>query len=100
MKPTLRDPSLRQAYVQDDEVRGIAMKKYKYFTIRQAAEEQFNKRPVYRIFNNKSEDEIGLISWYSPWRKFVFCPHPTERTVFSEDCLLNVIDFIMHHAGK
>ena len=33
-------------------------------------------------------DLLGLISWYGPWRQYVFQPQP--QTVFSHDCMLSI----------
>lgn len=35
---------------------------------------------------------LGMISWYSPWRKYVFSPAP--GTVFEEDCLRTIAEFV------
>lgn len=74
------------------------MKKYKYFTIMQLPDERFNAKPVYRIFNNKSEDEIGALSWYKPWKQYVFSTD--KDSVFNASCLKDVIDFMENHAEK
>jgi len=66
--------------------------KYKYITIRQVDGELFEQRPVFRIFNNKSNDQIGIISWYKPWKEFVFSSK--ENCVFNNTCLRDVLDFI------
>lgn len=68
------------------------MKKYKYITIRQVSEEIFNNHPVYRIFNNKSNGQIGVLSFYKPWKQYVFSSR--EDCVFNDSCLRDVIDFI------
>ena len=44
------------------------MKKYKYITIQQDGAETFNGKPVYRIYNNRSKDQLGILSWYKPWK--------------------------------
>lgn len=66
--------------------------KYKYITIKQVDGELFEQRPVYRIFNNRSGDQIGIISWYKPWKEFVFSSQ--ENCVFNNTCLRDVIDFM------
>jgi len=68
------------------------MKKYKYITIRQVGDEQFEGKPVHRIFNNKMKDQIGIISYYKPWKQFVFSSQP--ECVFNTDCLKDVLDYI------
>ncbi len=67
-------------------------KKYKYITIKQVANELFEGIPVYRIFNNKSNDQLGIISYYKPWKQYVFSS--TEECDFNISCLKDVIDFM------
>lgn len=68
------------------------MKKYKYITIRQENNEVFNSKPVYRIFNNKSNNQLGVLSYYKPWKEYVFSS--IEECVFNNSCLRDVLDFI------
>lgn len=68
------------------------MKKYKFITIKQVGDELFEKKPVYRIFNNKSKDQLGIISYYKPWKEYVFSSIP--ECVFNNSCLRDVLDFI------
>jgi hypothetical protein len=85
-------------------------KKYKFITIRprltwdvingKAAyyPEKFAGKPVYAIHNNKSDQQIGLISWYRPWKQYVFSSQ--SECVFNNSCLKDVIDFMENEAGK
>ena len=73
------------------------MQKYKYITIEQTGGEVFSGKPVYRIFNNKSGTQLGIISYYPLWRCFVFSSQP--ECVFNNSCLCDVIDFIENHAS-
>lgn len=68
------------------------MKKYRFITIRQDSGEVFAKKPVYRIFNNRSNSQLGIISYYSPWKEYVFSSQP--ECVFNNSCLRDVLDFI------
>ena len=71
------------------------MKKYKYITIKQVKGELFEKKPVYRIFNNRSNGQIGILSFYKPWKEYVFSSQP--ECVFNNGCLKDVLDFIENH---
>lgn len=85
------------------------MKKYKFITIKQGkvcngiesdhdhSGEFFEGKPVYRIYNNKGNDQIGIISWYKPWKQYVFSSEP--ECVFNNSCLRDVLDFIEHRIG-
>lgn len=66
--------------------------KYRFFSIQHRGSEMFEGRPVYRIYNNKNEDQIGVVSWYKPWRKYVFSSK--EGCIFDVSCLLDVLDFM------
>lgn len=68
------------------------MKKYKWITIRQDGNEVFEGYPVYRIFNNKSGSQLGILSYYKPWKQYVFSSQPD--CVFNNSCLKDVIDFL------
>lgn len=68
------------------------IKKYKYITIKQVNGELFEKHPVYRIFNNRSGSQLGIVSWYKPWKEYVFSSQP--ECVFNNSCILDVLDFI------
>lgn len=76
------------------------MKKYKFITIKQTNGELFGSMPVYRIYNNRSlkkhgecfDAQIGIISFYKPWKEYVFSSQP--ECVFNNSCLRDVLDFI------
>lgn len=68
------------------------MKKYKYITIKQLSSEVFEGQPVYRIFNNRSNAQLGIISYYKPWKEYVFSSK--MDCVFNNSCLRDVLDFI------
>ncbi len=72
------------------------MKEYKFITIRQDGGERFEGKPVYRIFNNKSGVQLGIISWYRSWRQWVFSSN--ENCAFNNSCLRDVLDFMENHA--
>ena len=62
--------------------------KYKYIYFKKTCE-----RPVnYTIYNNRSNEEIGTVSYYSRWRQYVFSGE--SFCVFNISCLRDVIHFI------
>lgn len=73
-------------------------KKYKYITVRQVDGELFEKKPVYRVFNNRSGDQLALLSYYKPWKQYVFSSQ--DQCVFNKECLLHILDFIDNHIAK
>lgn len=68
------------------------MKKYKFITIESMGMGEFI------ILNNKSNKPIGGISYYGPWSQYVF--DADENSVWSADCLEDVIDFIKNKLPK
>lgn len=70
----------------------IADKKYKHISIKQVNQEVFNDKPVWRIFNNKPNEQIGIISYYLEWKKFVFSSQP--NIVFDVTCLRCILSFV------
>lgn len=66
--------------------------KYKFITIDNIDNERFEGQPVYRIFNNRNKAQLGIISWYKPWKQFVFSSK--EDCVFNHECLADVLGFI------
>lgn len=73
------------------------MKKYKFITIKSVSD--FNKRPLYQIYNNKSNDILGQIFYYSPWRQYCFRAKD-DNCIWNNSCMLDIIDFLENHAGK
>lgn len=66
--------------------------KYKYLTIDQVNGELFLGKPVYRIFNNRNWDQLGIISYYKPWKQYVFSS--IKECVFNNSCLRDVLSFM------
>lgn len=71
------------------------MKKYKFINIKQVDNEQFNGKPHYKIFNNKTTAFLGHISYYKLWKEYVFSS--SEGCAFNNTCLRDVIDFMEKH---
>jgi len=74
------------------------MKKYRFITIQQKHDEIFEGKPVYRVFNNKTHAQLAILSWYKPWRQYVFSSQP--ECVFNDACLKDVLDFLETAANK
>jgi len=50
------------------------------------------KTKHYTVLNIKSDDILGWIKWYGPWRQYCF--FPLHNTIFNNGCMLDIIDFI------
>lgn len=68
------------------------MKKYKFITIKKDENRKFKNRDCYSIFNNKTQDELGWIFYYIPWKQYVLSANSTA--VYNKDCLRDIADFI------
>lgn len=65
--------------------------RYRYIHIGQdQTRERWAGKPIWYIFNNKSNQAIGRILWYAPWRLWVATF--AEETVLSSDCLGDIQD--------
>lgn len=65
---------------------------YEYIYFEKTTEEKPNKTLTWYVKNKRSNDFLGRIEWYPRWR--CYCLNPTMDTVFSLDCLADIIDFI------
>jgi len=56
------------------------------------------KTKEYRITNQKTGDELGIINWYSSWRQYVF--EPCIGTKWNYSCLEQVSKFLVEQNKK
>lgn len=47
---------------------------------------------VFLVKEKEGNGHLGMIKWYSPWRKYSFFPN--QNTIFETDCLKDIISFI------
>lgn len=71
--------------------------KFKYITIRQEGLEEFEGHPIYRVFNNKSGEQLAILSWYKPWKQYVFSSR--EECVFNHECLSDETTVVSDDGG-
>ena len=50
------------------------------------------KTKVYELYNIETSELVGIVKWYSGFRKYVF--YPESNMLFSESCLSQIVDFI------
>ena len=48
---------------------------------------------IWTVSNNKSGGTLGMISYYKPWKQFVFSAE-NEMDIFSISCLQDIIHFM------
>lgn len=54
--------------------------------------EVFENKPVYRVYSKKDDSQLAIISWYKPWRKYVFSTN--LGIVFDLKCLTSITEFL------
>lgn len=62
--------------------------KYKYISFEQTIMGGF-----WNCTNNKSATVLGVVSYYKPWKQYVFNAE-NASDIFSQDCLEDIIDFM------
>ena len=50
------------------------------------------KTSIWHCRNDRSDDLLGEIKWYGPWRQYCFYPVP--ETIFNVGCLEDINHFI------
>lgn len=52
------------------------------------------KTSVWECRNNRSDDALGRVQWYGPWRQYCFFPEPIDGLVFNDGCLKDICHFM------
>ena len=50
------------------------------------------KTKIFSVRAKEDDTFIGLVKWFGAWRKYCF--FPIENTVFEQDCLRDIAQFI------
>ena len=69
----------------------ITASKYRYIEFVRVGEG--HGKPVWACRNKRSDDTLGMVEWYPPWRQFTFGAW-SEDIVFNKQCLLGIADFL------
>ena len=48
----------------------------------------------WNCLNRKSGDGLGCVSYYAPWRQFVFEPDEMGDVIFNSSCLRDIAHFL------
>lgn len=56
--------------------------------------EEKPKTSVWSCRNNKSDEELGQVRWYAPWRQYCYFPTRQIETVYNPGCLEDICHFI------
>lgn len=52
------------------------------------------KTKVYGVYSTHDKSILGKIYWYGSWREYVFEPLTRSATIWSEDCLKELYEFL------
>jgi hypothetical protein len=70
----------------------MVVHKSRFINIKHVEGELYEGYPVFRIYSDKGGGQLAIISWYRPWKEYVFSSQP--ECVFNNSCLRDVLDFI------
>ncbi len=65
---------------------------YEYVEMYEAGRSTSGKTAVYTVRNRNHGDRLGVVSWYGPWRQYVF--KPASPIVLSAGCLRDIASFV------
>ena len=68
------------------------MERIKYEFIYFTKVEDKPKTSVWECKSNRSNDCLGVVKWYSPWRQYCFSP--AVLTIFNVGCLEDINHFM------
>ena len=58
------------------------------------------KTSTWECRNNSSEDRLGTVKWYGPWRQYCFFPETIDGLVFNDVCLKDICHFMSRLRGS
>jgi len=65
-------------------------KEYKYIYFKELTAKL--KTRVFLVLNKTSDDFLGYVKWYAPWRRYCFLPY--TNLVFDAGCLTDISNFL------
>lgn len=75
-----------------------ATTKYKHIHFIETSELCDNKT-VWDCKNNKSQDILAKIFYYTPWKQYCFTQY-SQNVVFNDGCLTDIVDFLKQLNGE
>jgi hypothetical protein len=64
----------------------------KYLVFRELPTDVGRKTKTYEVVSVASNNPIGVVRWFSHWRKYVFAPY--NETMYDESCLRDIAQFV------
>lgn len=50
------------------------------------------KTDIWGVYNRNEDDYLGVVKWYSPWRKYIF--YPEGDTFYDDKCMKEISIFL------
>jgi hypothetical protein len=76
-----------------EEGAGEAVSKGPFLAFDKIEPPETRKTDVWRVASAKGNDFLGIVEWYAPWRRYVFC-NKAHEMVFDFACLTEIAGFI------
>jgi len=64
----------------------------KWIDIDNVGKSKSGKTDIFNVYGKDTRSLLGHVSWFAPWRRYCF--HPSQNTVFEQDCLKDIANFI------
>lgn len=62
-----------------------------YLVFGDAVRSLSGKTSIWTVTSQTRGDRLGVVSWYGPWRQYVF--EPDDGCLFNHDCLAEIAAF-------
>jgi len=69
----------------------LGSRKARYVNFRDVGRSTSGKTRLWLVVPTVGGGALGLIRWYSPWRRYVFAPH--TETIYCPSCLSAIGEF-------
>lgn len=75
----------------------MAIEKYLDFCLMPRGDSA-KKTDTWEVRNKRTNDLLGEVRWYAPWRKYCFYVH--QRSVFDDKCMQEIASFMTRQMAK
>ena len=65
--------------------------KGQYVSIEFDGTSESGKTNIFTVFNSETQDALGRVKWYGPWRQYSFFPN--ENIVLEKKCMRDIATF-------
>jgi len=72
--------------------------KYRHICLEEDPAMPVEEKSTWFCRNNKTKEILGMVTWYGPWKRWVFEGEP--GCVFDYTCLRDIADFLENQLGR